>query len=179
MDDIELLRLLKAGNRKAFDSIFLKYYPLLSGFCASIGGYCEDCEDLVADIFLDLWIKRETLTIHTSLKFYLYTAVKYKIYTLKGKSRKVQFLPEEFAADQPGDDHHRPDEKLIRKDRNLMIERFMNELPEQGKLIFSLKWQHQLDYNEIAEILQLSPSTVKTHVYRAIKYIRTQLSFVK
>jgi len=179
MDDVELMARLKCGDRKAFDSIFLKYYPLLSRFCESLGGYCADCEDMTADILLDLWVKRESIEIRTSLRFYLYGAVRNRVYTLKGKSQKMQLLPENYAINTPAGDDFLSDQKLLKKDRHELIERFVNQLPEQGKLVFLLKWQHQLEYHEIAEVMQISTSTVKTHIYRAITYIRKQLSSVK
>lgn len=179
MDDMELLSQIQTGDREAFNLIFLKYYPLLTRFCDSLGCYTANSEDIIADVFLTLWIKRETVEIHTSLKFYLYAAVRNQVYTLNAKGKKMQLLPEEHAHNNPGDANLQPDEIMFKKDRNLLIQRFMNELPEQGRLVFLLKWQHQLDYSEIAQILQISASTVKTHVYRSVAYIRKQLSFVK
>ena len=179
MDDIELLSQVKADDREAFNSLFLKYYPLLSDFCRFLSINSDDGEDIIADVFLDIWVKRERLHIHTSLKSYLYGAVKNRVYTLKGKNQKMQLLPEEYASDKAISDHLRPDEMLFRKDRRLMIERFVDELPEQGKLIFLMNWQHQLDYQEIAEILSISPHTVKTHIYRSVNYFRKRLLFVK
>jgi RNA polymerase sigma-70 factor (ECF subfamily) len=139
----------------------------------------DDGEDIIADIFLDLWLKRDHLHIHTSLKSYLYGAVRNKVYTLNSKNQKMTLLPEEYALDKAGSDELRPDEILLRKDRRLVIERFVNELPEQGKLIFLMNWQHQLDYHEIAEILKISPHTVKTHIYRSVNYFRKRLLSVK
>jgi RNA polymerase sigma factor (sigma-70 family) len=179
MDDIELLSLVKTNDREAFNSLFLKYYPLLSDFCRFLGADSDDGEDIIADVFLDIWVKKERLHIHTSLKSYLYGAVRYRVYTLKGKSQKMQLLPQEYALDKPGNDDLRPDEILFRKDRRHLIERFVNELPDQGKLIFLMNWQHQLDYQEIADILKISPHTVKTHIYRSINFFRKRILFVK
>jgi RNA polymerase sigma-70 factor (ECF subfamily) len=175
MEDIELLSKVKTDDRDAFNSLFLKYYPLLSDFCRFLGVDSNDGEDIIADVFLDLWVKRERLQIHTSLKSYLYGAVKNRVYTLKGKNQKMELLPEEYASDKPISDHLHPDEILFRKERRLIIERFIDELPEQGKLIFLMNWQHQLEHHEIAEILNISPNTVKTHIYRAINYCRKRL----
>ena len=175
MEDIELLSKVKAGDRDAFNSLFLKYYPLLSDFCRFLGAGNNDGEDAIADVFLDLWLKRERLQIHTSLKSYLYGAVKNRVYTLNGKNQKMQLLPEEYASEQPISDQLHPDEILFRKERRLIIQRFADDLPEQGKLIFMMHWQHQLEYQEIAEILNISPNTVKTHIYRASNYCRKRL----
>lgn len=179
MEDIELLSKVKTDDREAFDSLFLRYYPLLSDFCRFLGIGDDDGEDIIADVFLDLWIKRERLYIHTSLKSYLYGAVKNRAYSLKRQNQKLQLLPEEYASDKAISDHLLPDEILLKKERRLMIERFVEELPEQGKLIFLMNWQHQLEHHEIAEILNISVNTVKTHIYRAINYFRKRLLLVK
>ena len=179
MEDIELLSKAKTGDRGAFNSLFLKYYPLLSDFCRFLGSADDDGEDIIADVFLDLWVKRERLYVHTSLKSYLYGAVKNRVYALKRQNQKLQVLPEEYASHQAISDHLHPDEILLKKERRLMIERFAEELPEQGKVIFLMNWRHQLEHHEIAEILDISVNTVKTHIYRAINYFRKRLLFVK
>ncbi|MDN3584689.1 RNA polymerase sigma factor [Mucilaginibacter flavus] len=179
MEDIDLLARINANDREAFNALFLKYYSLLTDFCKYMGAKPEDGKDVIADVFLDLWVKREKLQVSSSLKSYLYGAVRNKLFTLSGKNMQMQLLPEEHAYDHAAADELRPDEILLRKDRKLLVERFIHELPEQGKVIFLMSWQHQLDHYEIAQILNISPNTVKTHLYRALNYFRKRILFVK
>ncbi len=74
-EDIELYSLFRKGDRKAFDTLFLKYYSILCAF----GKYyipIEDAEEVVLDIMTWLWENREFQIIETSLRSYLFMAVR-------------------------------------------------------------------------------------------------------
>jgi RNA polymerase sigma-70 factor (family 1) len=178
-DDKELLVQVMAGDRESFDSLFLKYYSVLIWFCKSVGCTESNAEDVVSDVFLDLWQRRSKLVVHTSLKAYLYAAVKNRANLLYRNQKGISFLTQEYADELPDAHHSRPDEKLMLKDRSIIIEHIISGLPEQTRLVFLMKWKHQLTDKEIAEALHKSVHTVRTLVYRAILYIRQNMPNVK
>ncbi|MBB5635923.1 RNA polymerase sigma-70 factor (ECF subfamily) [Pedobacter cryoconitis] len=178
-DDKELFAQIVNGDRKSFDLLFLKYHTALIGFCKSGGCEENDAEDAVSDLFLDLWLRRSTIAIHTSLRAYLYAALRNKINNLYRNNQGISYLTTEYADQLPDADLSRPDEKLFLKDRTKMIEYIITGLPEQTKIVFLLKWKHHLSDKEIAETLNKSLPTVRTMVYRAILYIRDKITFVK
>ena len=178
-DDKELLAQVVEGDRKSFDQLFIKYYPALVGFCKSNDCEESDAEDMVADIFLDLWLRRSKIVIHTSLKAYLYAALRNKINLFYRNTKGISFLTEEYAAELPDLILSQPDEKLFLKDRTRMIEHIISGLPAQTRLVFLMKWKHQLSDKEIAESLDKSIHTVRTLLYRAVLYIRNRMTFVK
>jgi RNA polymerase sigma-70 factor (ECF subfamily) len=79
LDDSELTHLLCDGNREAFNEIYERYWLKL--YMASIKRIksSDDAKDIVQDLFISLWMKRESLVINKSLSSYLYTAIKYKV----------------------------------------------------------------------------------------------------
>jgi RNA polymerase sigma-70 factor (family 1) len=178
-DDQELLAQIITGDRVSFDTLFLKYYSALIWFCKSVGCNESNAEDVVSDVFLDLWQRRSKLAVHTSLKAYLYAAVKNRAGLLYRNHKGLSFLTQEYADEMPDSAMSRPDEKLMLKDRSVIIEHIISGLPEQTRLVFLMKWKHQLTDKEIAEALHKSVHTVRTLIYRAIQYIRQQMPNVK
>lgn len=178
-DDKELLKQMIAGDRESFDRLFLKYYAALVSFSQSIGCTEDNAEDIVSDVFLDFWQRRTKFFIHTSLKAYLYAAVKNKVYLAFRTNKGFSFISQEFADEMPDSDLSRPDEKLMMKDRTIIIEHISSGLPEQTRLVFIMKWKHQLSDKEIAEALHKSVHTVRTLLYRAILFIRQKMAHVK
>src|SRR3546814_20584259 len=87
--DNELFSRIQESDHDAFNQLFLKFYkPLLlfSNFMVED----EEAKDLIADLFLDLWEKRESLSIHSSVSAYLHTALKNKaINSRKRKNRNT------------------------------------------------------------------------------------------
>ena len=86
-EDIELYSLFRKGDRKAFDTLFLKYYSILCAF----GKYyipIEDAEEVVLDIMTWLWENREFQIIETSLRSYLFMAVRNRCLDLISKNRQ-------------------------------------------------------------------------------------------
>lgn len=70
---------LKAGDKKLYEAIFHTWYEPLCRYCFQRLGNQDDAEEIVQDIFVKLWLKREDLTIHLSLKSYLYRMALNKI----------------------------------------------------------------------------------------------------
>lgn len=174
-DDKELFAQIAQGSRKSFDQLFLKYYNPLISFCRTTGCEENDAEDAVSDLFLDLWLRRTTITITISLKAYLYAALRNKINTYHRNNKNITHLPTDYADQLPDNTLSRPDEKLFLKDRTKMIEQIITTLPEQTKIVFLLKWKHQLSDKEIAETLNKTLPTVRTMIYRPILYIREKI----
>lgn len=178
-DDKELLVRIIEGNRQSFDALFLKYYVSLIAFCKSIGCNENDAEDMVSDVFLDLWQRRASLLIHTSIRAYLYAAVKNKANLLYRGNKGFSFFTQDHAEEIADSSLSRPDEQLMKKDRGIIIEQIISGLPEQTRLVFLMKWKHQLTDKEIAEMFHKSLPTVRTLIYRAVLYIRQKITAVK
>src|SRR6185312_1168425 len=76
VDERELLGRLRGGDKDAFDSIFREYYPHLTGVAESMLREREAAEDMAQDVMMELWRRRETLVLETSLRAYLFRAVR-------------------------------------------------------------------------------------------------------
>src|SRR3954470_15850160 len=76
VDERDLLGRLRGGDKEAFDSMFREYYPNLVGVAESMLREREAAEDMAQDVMMELWRRRETLVLETSLRAYLFRAVR-------------------------------------------------------------------------------------------------------
>ncbi|MDN3588526.1 RNA polymerase sigma-70 factor [Pedobacter aquatilis] len=172
-EDFELLLQLSNDDEKAFDQLFAKYYPGLIRFCKSLLQSSDgEAEDFVQDVFVKLWQGRKTRSIHTALNSFLYTSVKNKVYDHFRKNKIRAFVSVDFIEDKPIENYQSPDQVLMYKELHLDIHQMIALLPERTELVFRMNRHDHLSYEEIAKMLGISLNSVKTHMYRALKFLK-------
>ncbi len=172
-EDQILISGLKNGDRSIFERIFRTYYPELCGFSLR---YLADpliAEEVVQDLFYKLWIRREELTVNTSLKSYLYKAtVNHSLNYIRHREMQrkyVEFVG--FDVDEvSGGYMHQSDGEL-----NDRVQKALLALPEKRREIFELSRFEGLKYHEIAEKLGINIKTVETQMTRALDFLRQYL----
>ena len=172
---------LQVGERDFFIRLFEENYKSLVLYAKRFVMDTEIARDLVQDVFIYLWDKREQLSIDRSIDSYLYRAVHNAcINHLKRESAKENYLKqfllklnENTLATSGSEDAH---ELVIHNDLLARIEAIIESLPEQCKNIFRLSRFRGLKNKEIAKIYAISPRTVETQIYRALKILREKLS---
>jgi RNA polymerase sigma-70 factor (ECF subfamily) len=127
-------------------------------------------EEIVHDVLLYIWEHRHQLTITTSLKSYLYAAVKNRAldYLKSQYARQVHEseVPEQIQAAAY------PDEELHLQELQTIIQQAIEQLPEKCRLIFRMSRNANLSYKEIAEQLDISPKTVEAQMGIALQRLR-------
>lgn len=171
--DAELLEGLKANQSIAFENLFNKYWrDLYERAYRRLGDQLE-AEDMVQDIFTNIWERRHTLEIKTPLQGYLRTALKYKIIKLLSRAD----LHKEAV------DHlfHRMEEMeetiidvLIAQDVKCTLEEAISGFPENMRQIFTLRAENYT-ITEIAEALGLAQQTVKNNNTEALRRLKVIL----
>jgi len=171
LSDQILIGEIRKGNKQVFKSLYNSYFELLIQFAYRIVFDKDVCKDLVQEVFITLWEKREEVTIK-SLKWYLYTAVKNKclnhLRSLGVKDKHQVLMIDAFLANHADEDVLDPE--LVKE-----INRALDSLPPQMKKMFRLKYLNGLTLLEIAEDLDVSVSTVKTQLGRAKQKLRSTL----
>lgn len=164
---------IKKGDEKAFEILFHKYYGHLCSFAAKIIKDDDSAEEIVQDLFVKIWEKRQQLAIETSVKNYLFRSVKNLCLNFiqhnKTKIQHAQTVVSENENNFSDDDNY-PEIDLAQK-----IEESINSLPGKRKEIFRLSRQEGLKYHEIAGKLNISIKTVETQMSLAIKSLREKL----
>lgn len=177
----ELLKSVFKGNKKGIEILFRTYYKRLCAYAASFVTHNNIAEDIVSNVFLKLWEKRENLVIKESVSSYLFKSVKNSClnYLKREKSRKklvsendVNLL--DLKIQYPLSDKY-PLAELIGQELEEKIKLEIEKLPEQCGLIFYLSRFEELSHRQIAEKLGISENTVKVQIYRALTKLRLGL----
>lgn len=168
----ELIFLLSNGNEKALKHIYQKFWQPLFLSAYNVLKDKEVCEDIIQEIFIQLWLKREKLHLINSLSAYLFTATRYQVFhkirKSTGRAELFENLDERFITNAP-------DIPLYVKDLQLRINAAVEDLPEKCRNIYKLSREHHLSYKAISRHLQISPKTVENQLAIAIKKLRDAL----
>ncbi len=168
-------RELARGDQTAFDRIFRGFYLPLVNFAVDLVKQRPVAEEIVSDVFVSLWKKREEILLIEKLRVFLFVAVKNRCYN---HLRDHSFLTVSVEADNIATltSSYDPEEDLAFRELKHRIHQAVECLPAQCKQIFKLVREDGLKFREVAEILQVSPRTVETQLYRAVKKIRLVLA---
>lgn len=159
-------------SEASFEGLFNSYYEALTHYAFTFMKNNDEAEDIVQQVYINLWENRMKLEIHTSARSFLYKAVHNtclnRIKHLKIKSSHHQ----ELAYVQPNDTYQ------VDNDHKELINRMhaaLANLPEQCRKIFEMSRFEQLKYQEIANQLNLSVKTIENQMGKALKIMRTEL----
>ena len=168
----ELLHKICQGDEASFTQAFDHYY---SGLCFYADKFIHDIDEsrsLVQQVYVDLWIKRDKLTIHQSLKAYLFKAVRNNALDyLKHKRIETKYLLEVDTELTTSDQNMIEEAEL-----NARINRAIEELPKKCREVFTLCRFEELKYSEIAQRLGISVKTVEMQMGIAMKKLRQKLT---
>jgi RNA polymerase sigma-70 factor (ECF subfamily) len=172
--DDELLERLRSGDEQAFEAIAARYYSGLLRYLTAHVGSADVAEDLLQDIMVRIWHRRETLAPHGELRVYLYTAARRQVLDDARGRRRAQQRNDRLSREwsDPLSDHD-PFEGDIDRDRLLAaIGAAAETLPAGARDIWRLYRDHGMSYPEIAAVLGVSVSTVKTQMSRTLAKLR-------
>jgi RNA polymerase sigma-70 factor (ECF subfamily) len=160
-------------NKKSFEHLFDLYYNPLCNFALSISKDYDKAEDIVQEVFVQIWKKRSSLAIDKNIKNYLFTATKNK--AIEWLRREKLF--DKYAESQVIQDFNRNDvDELAQKYE--MLEKLyssVRQLPPKCQQVFKLGKINGLTYAEISEELNISVKTVENQMSRALKLLRTMV----
>lgn len=168
--NIKLLKAIQNGDKSAFDFLFKLHYKHLVGYITTYTQDYQLSEDIVQYSFIKLWNNRNKLLLKTSPKNYLYTIAYNRYIDLYRKKKRDDELLRELCLENLRnniDENHDVLEKRLTK-----LKKIIENLPPRCKEILHLNKQRGLDYNEIAEKLEISPRTVEEQIRIALKKIR-------
>lgn len=172
LGDPQLLELLQAGDQSALSAIYDRYWSKL--YLQAYNVVRDRCisEDIVQEIIVQLWTKREVHNI-ASLKAYLYCCVRYQVF----KAVRSGKLNEALDAEQGGTISD-TDSLILEKDIARLLDAGVAELPTKCREIFTLSRKDHLSTKEIALRLGLSPKTVENQLTIALRRLRSAMQEV-
>jgi len=169
--DIFLFDKIKNNNQKAFEELFNLYYQNLCDFSFLMINNKSCAEEIVADVFANIWIKRKKIKINKNVKSYLFRSTKNTtISYLRKRKNNIEIIEEDqlnvFNAGSI------PDEQIINKETYLKLIKLLNIIPERSREVFILHRFNGFKYRDIAEILEISIKTVEKHMTKSLKLLR-------
>lgn len=176
LSDRELLGLVKADDKNAFGEIYNRYWDFLTQSASKHLQSKQKAEDLVQEIFLSFYNRRNEFELAVSLRAYLSQALKFKIMN-EYRSQVVRDTYQKnihytYTYAHAGNNVHHAYET---KELACNINRSINMLPEKCKQAFLLSRSEDLSYKDISGHLNISVSTVEKHIIKALKFLRTNL----
>lgn len=173
-NDDDCLKMLCQGQAAALQYLIRIYFPVLCRYARSImhTGYV-DAEDVVEEIFIKLWQRREDFTHIAEVKGFLYTSVRNSCINALRSRQREQVRNETFMqlhGAQPQD----TDKEIIVSELLALIRKAVDELPPKMREIFFLSYYKKMSTPEIAEHLNLSHQTVRNQKSRALSILKKQ-----
>jgi len=161
----------ESDDYRAFEAIFKQTYPSLCTYANRIVKDYEMAEELVDDVFCNVWRNRKRIRINASFRSYLLASVRNKAFDClrKIKNRRNSALD---TATEVANGQSIALEEIIFEELNQQIEGAIQALPTQCRTIFRMSRNESLRYKEIAAILGISIKTVDTQMGRALKHLR-------
>lgn len=170
--DSQSIALLKRGEGTAFAALYRKYASELFRYVRKNIGVKEDCEEIIQDIFLDIWARREKLDHVTNLEGYLYKMVRYKVIRYFQHKSVVKKFEKHYRLFEVlyEDSQMEETKKTTFQER---ITSCLSDLPERCQEAFRLRFLENLSNGEIAKRMNISKTTVENYIVKAYSHIRT------
>lgn len=162
------------GDEQAFSVLFFKYLPVLQIFATKFTKSDDAAEEIIQDSFLRVWLNRDKLAEVDNVKAYLYKYVSNECLSYLRKKLKEDRVIDAFIAKQQNS-YNNTVETINLNEVTKIIATAVEKLPDQRKNIYQLSRRDGKTIPEIAEILNISPNTVKNALVIALKSIRIHL----
>lgn len=173
-NEAHLLSLVAKGDQRAFSELFDAYYKQLGEYIFKLTESIEVTEEIVQDVFIKVWLKKEILTELDNFSYYIFILSRNQTLNhlrkkANDKVRQLEWLK------QFDEESYTIDSTSTTEDYRVLIDKSVAKLPSQQQKVYQLSRYERLKYDEIAQILKISPDTVKKHLQLALRFIKNDL----
>lgn len=168
--DKELLHRVAAGDELAFKELSLRYTEKVFFHALTFVKTWQQAEEIVQDIFLKIWQGREKLLEVEQFDNYLFIIS--KNYLISAIRKKVRDTAEAAVADEVEEVLYRPDSQYETRELRALLEKGINQLPEQKRAVFRLIHQEGLSQEEVSQRLGIATRTVRWNLVEAMNGLK-------
>ncbi|XHR94279.1 RNA polymerase sigma-70 factor [Mucilaginibacter sp. UC70_90] len=174
LSDDQLIVLLKQSDEQALAALYHRYWEKMLSVAVTRLESIGEAEEIVQDIFINLWDRRTGLELRHSIASYLAIAIKYRVinrmdYHYRKRNREAASgLTVSYTASSP-------EEIMLEKELMQRIELAVLQLPEKCRIVYRMSREEGKTNKQIAETLAVSEKTVEGHITNALKGIRGNL----
>jgi RNA polymerase sigma-70 factor (family 1) len=176
-DLISLGERIANDDQLAYRQLFILFYNKLLRFVMGFTKSKELTEEIVSDVFINIWRRRKNMEEIKNLKLYLYVSAKNITFNYLKKLHRENLIELDSVEIEPEDPFADPGAALITREMNLKLKSAINELPPRCKLIFTLIKEDGLTYKQTATLLDISVSTVENQLSIALKKISSAIRY--
>ncbi|GAA0526781.1 RNA polymerase sigma-70 factor (ECF subfamily) [Chitinophaga japonensis] len=171
----DLLLKASAGDRSAFATLYTTYFPPLYRFVHFTTRSQKDAEEVLQDIFLKVWERKEKLGEIRSFEDYIFIMARHRLFDMARQQASRQKAEQALAEQLPDADGNTAEGQVIYKEYHKAAMDAITRLPARKRAIFFMRTQQSMSLSEIAAVFRISPSAVKKHLYASIHFIKQQL----
>ena len=173
--ELALARRVREGDEAAFEQIFRAYYTRLVSFAVTKLGSQALAEEMVQEVFLQIWTRREQWVVERSLAAYVFRAVRNRVLNARRSIRLEMSYAAAAACEIEVETSGACDDGLRDAEIGAALAHALALLPERPRQVFLLSRRQGLSYAEIAEVLGIAVKTVEMHMGRALAQLRVSL----
>lgn len=174
LSDLELFQLLQQGDEGAFTILYKRYWKLLFSIAANKLDSLGEAEELVQDVFSDIWARRGQIELTSHLAAYLAVATKYRVINLQARKKRARAYSA-YAQEQLSPLDHSTEQWLGFEELKAQLSLLVAQLPERCRVTYQLSREHGLSQKEIAREMDISEKAVEHNLARAIKSLKSGL----
>ena len=166
------LKIVLEDDHEAFKKLFFEFYPSLCVFAGRYIAASETCEDVVQEVFFNIWKNRKSLNIHSSFRNFLVTSVRNSCTDLLRKQSSYEKYIENYPLSTSSPS---PDDIYTINELEEMLQAALQKLSPNIQSAFNMSRSQKMTYNEIAATMNISPKTVESYISQALKLLREEL----
>lgn len=175
LSDKELFVLVKQNKTDAFTAIYNRYWSSMYSAARKRLKDEEACKDIVQNVFIDLWKRRETLEID-NLSAFIHTAVRFQVYKKVSRNKTAPASDFFDLFESMISTQFQTDDGIKEQELQDLFDKWLLALPEKRRKIFLMYYKEGLSSKEIAEKLDITQKTVQNQVHMATKGFKTRLT---
>ncbi len=173
--EMQLLIALKSGDRTAFEKIYQRYSPKIYLNILKMIKSVDDAQEILQDVFIKVWQKRELIDPEQSFKSYLFQISKFTVYNFIRKVHLDRKL-KNYLSRENTELYTHIEEAIAYRESDQFILDAINELPTQRKQVYKLCKIEGKSYAEVSQQLGISTSTINDHIVKATKFLKKKHS---
>ena len=165
---------IQRGDKAAFDLVYYAYEARLFAFALKLTHNPDDAKEVVQEVFLKVWERRELLEPQGNFEGFIFTIAKNIVYN-KARHRVYEMAYKKYLSHSADPSASVTEEMLEFRELERLIRSACEELPPMRRKVFLLSRMEGFSHNEIAEKLNTSTSNIKNQIYKAMIFLKEHL----
>ncbi len=168
VSDEDLLKNIAKGDRRALEVLYGRYKVKLYRFLLRLANNEVAAEDILSDVFFDVWQQAGRFEARSSVSTWLYAIARFKALSARRERQHLELGHDEDMIEDPGDG---PENVVQKADKGKIIEDCLKHLSAPHREVIDLVYYHEKSIREVGEVLRIPQNTVKTRMFYARKHL--------